>query len=339
MNRSGDRFQFYQFKLAVIVAGFMGSLVVYAADSNDLSPINMLCNPSTNRPSVFKSKAAVMNELQKQFEDEVVAPIFKDLYEKGQLYPRGRDNILQKRAYSAEIFAKPPLNPPIPLPKNACKDETVRNILDDSELSDCGKMSYVGFISQDSVPKTFFSLPNNKGSCESSLLAGVLLVALSEVEIEIIQEIQANRITWDPNSGAGPTARDLIEVLKQIRALPNLDKIADCQLPQNTTEGRCSAYRYVDSLDKQSRNMLMNFLRMRLVDGAAVLYRAFTLNAMDEIRQNALTVCEPGCEDQSDANACLQSCYKTKFMEWIKNKSKSKFPKVAEACDKAGGIR
>lgn len=337
MIRSGDRPTII-YNVLVLTA----SLCVNGAHSSasDLSPIQMLVNPRPGSPSVFRSEVEVKKKLQEQFEKEVVQPIFDEIY-LGKIYSRGRDDILGRRAYSAEIFSEPPINPPVGLPRNGCKDETVKNILDDPKLSECGKMSYVGFISQESEPKTFFSLPNNQGSCESSLLAGVFLVAIEEVKIELIQELQVNRISWDPNGGHAPAAKDLISVLNRIRSLPNLDKLApaNCHLRENSEQGQCSAYRYINSMEQQSINMLMNFLRMKLVDRASALYRSFTLNAMDEIRQNALTPCEPKCEDQSNANTCLQECYKNSFLSWIKNKSKSKFPLVTQACQEGGRVQ
>lgn len=305
-------------------------------------PIQMLANSNPSKPSVFHNEADVKVELQKQFKEEVIKPLLEGLY-KNELYPRGQDNLMAQRLYLPQKFAEPPINPPIPLPDHDCKDESQKNILEDPKLSECGKFSYVGFVNLRGIDdvggggwtRTFFSLPNNRGSCENSQLAGVLADAISEVEQEILTEIGANRINYDPNSGSAPAAKDLIDVLGKTKAL-QLDKLADCGKAQNTTEGRCSAFRYVDSIEKQTRFMLMNFLRARVMEKATVMYRSFVFNITNQIRAAALTPCETPCVSQADPNACLQQCYGRNFDRWIKNKAQSAFPLIHTACQ---GVR
>lgn len=222
-----------------------------------------------------------------------------------------------------ELVGKPPICLALPISEHQCKDEYVKNYRDET----CPLISKVGQVNPNQY---FYGLGRaSSGGLESSVIAGGLVLGLSNQAKEIEKSIFANNLTITSSSGCHARAVLLQKALADQTSVKLLEKVAASDV---TGTGTGSTKKYFDSGYSVIQASYLYLAKCRLIEEAASKARKFSLSYVSKIENEVLKVCQgrfPGYPDQ------LKVCYANEFSSWIKKRALTEFSLLATCA--AGG--
>ncbi len=236
-----------------------------------------------------------------------------DGFYEGKVDPLGVEGTNGVRQ-AVEKVGRPPICLATPISEHACKDEYLKNFKDQT----CPPVSRVGQITPD---KYFYGLGRaNNGTLETALIAGGLVLGLSNQAKEIEKNILANELIIP--SGSGCTSRAL-QFQKALADQTSVNLLELVEQGDVTGTGTGSNKKYFESGYSILQASYLFLAKCRLIEEAASKARSFSLKYVSRIEEEVLKLCQiryPGRPDQ------LRACYKNNFSTWIRMRAKNEFP-------------
>ncbi len=232
-----------------------------------------------------------------------------------------------------ENLSNPPICSPLKIPENGCADESQRSYKVPEGVSpNCPAISLVGAASGDSP---LFSLGvSDLGSLESSNIAAGLVMAISNQSVDLQTEILKNEMKFSDSSPCYSRAASLQSLIKAQSDVKLLETIKACD-PNNKTQA-CSAKDYFHANVATILSAYLQLARCRLSDESSRKFVAFMSNPGSPPKGYAEVLRDfyyQQCFFPNRGNpAAMRSCYKVKYGEWIKARSRAAFPNVAAGC-------
>lgn len=311
---SGRGFVFF----ILVVATLLQAGSAFSADVKIVLPCGRTPFPecAAQRVRLLDGNYSVAKQPQPGFRT-MVLELINGIYD-GKVDPLGAENAGGIRG-AVELVGKPPICLALPISEHQCKDEYVKNYRDET----CPLISRVGQVNPNQY---FYGLGRAaSGSLESAVIAGGLVLGLSNQAKEIEKSIIANDLTISTSSGCNARAVLLQKALADQTSVKLLERVAASDV---TGTGTGSTKKYFDSGYSVIQATYLYLAKCRLIEEAANKARKFSLAYVSKIENEVLKVCQgrfPGYPAQ------LKSCYANEFNSWITKRAQVEFP-LLTAC-------
>jgi hypothetical protein len=218
------------------------------------------------------------------------------------------------------LAGKPPICPPLPVSENGCRDEFLKNSLD----QECGAISKVG---PKGDGKYYYTLGRSSGgTLETANITGALVLAVSNEAVDLEAEMQQNNVVVPTTSPCYTQAESLAALIREQSDVKLLDLVKGCDMTQTET---CSTKKYFEGNLETIQTAYVLLARCRLTAQATAKFRAFALDYPKRIEDLVLKQCFYNNRQNPSG---MKSCYRRGFENWVKREARVAFPNAAAAC-------